>query len=270
MELLTILLAGLLSLLAPVGVIVDRIAQNTIRSQFKRVGQLQVRIDNVPSHQLLQGKIERVRIAGRSLQLKQQDVHITALEVETDAIDIATSSGELKLQQPLQAGVRIVLTQQDANQAIEQAIAAQLFNINVGTRNQRTEPAQRLTFVNPRIEFLGNNRARFQVEVAQGEDSPLAITVESGLSVKAGRQIQFIAPVAFVNGEKVPDQIFSEIATNFSQQLDLSTWERYGVQARILQLEMTPQKLEIATFVRVEPSFKLPKTLTMFSSSLKV
>lgn len=263
MELLTILLAGLLSLLAPVGVIVERIAENTIRSQFKQVGQLRVRIDNVPSHQLLQGKVERVRIAGRSLQLKQPDVHITALEIETDAIDVATR--QIELEQPLQAGVRVVLTEQDVNQALSQLIKSRVFDIRIGTFGRRSEPVQRFNLANPKIEFLGNNQVRFQVELAQGEAAPLAITVESGLGVKAGRQIQLIAPVVFIEGERVPEQILSAIAEDFAQQLDLIDWERYGVQARILQLKITPQQLEIATFVRVEPSSELLKTLSASS-----
>jgi len=35
-------------------------AENAIRSQFEKVEQLQVRVDNAPSYQLLQGKVERV------------------------------------------------------------------------------------------------------------------------------------------------------------------------------------------------------------------
>lgn len=88
MELLTIVLSGLLGLIAPVGLVIDRTAENVIRSQFASVKQLQVRVDNAPSYQLLQGKVQRVRFAGRSLQLKQQNLQIAALELETDAIEL--------------------------------------------------------------------------------------------------------------------------------------------------------------------------------------
>lgn len=64
MEFFTILLSGLLGLVSPAGLVIDRTAESFIRSRFE-VEQLQVRVDNAPSHQLLQGKVERVLIAGR-------------------------------------------------------------------------------------------------------------------------------------------------------------------------------------------------------------
>jgi hypothetical protein len=89
------LVSSLLALVSPVGLVVDQIALNAIRSQFEKVDQLQVRIDNAPSYQLLQGKVERVRIAGRGLQLKQ--IRIAAIELETDPINLDPRSLGQKL-----------------------------------------------------------------------------------------------------------------------------------------------------------------------------
>lgn len=94
MEFFTLLVSGLLGLVTPVGLVVDRTAENAIRSQLAQVEQLQVRVDNAPTHQLLQGKVERVRVAGRSLQLKWQEVRIAALELETDVIELEPRSLE--------------------------------------------------------------------------------------------------------------------------------------------------------------------------------
>jgi hypothetical protein len=84
---------------------------------------IQVCINNLPTHQLLQGRINRVRIAGRSLQLRHRDIHevkgspvvprqglfdITALELETDAIELDIHNRtrkQPKLKQPLQVGL---------------------------------------------------------------------------------------------------------------------------------------------------------------------
>ncbi|MES1025517.1 DUF2993 domain-containing protein [Gloeocapsa sp. BRSZ] len=263
MELLTILLAGLLGLLSPVGGVVERIAENSIRSQFVHIKTLRVRVDNVPTHQLLQGKVQRVRIAGRALDLKQ-NIRLAVLEVETDAVDVDTDSlsGRLQLQQPLQAGVRLVLTEQDVNQALQSdAIARRLLNVTISGLGRRTQSVQQFNFSQPRIQFLVNNRIRFQVELTQDDVEPLRLTIESGLGVISERQIQLIAPVVLVNEEKVPEQILSAIATNFSQQFDLRSLQSAGIQARILQLNVSPQKLEIAGFIRVETSSRILKQL---------
>ena len=267
MEFLTILLSGLLALVSPAGLIVDRTAENAIRSQFKKVDQLQVRVDNAPSYQLLQGKVERVRIAGRGLQLKQ-DIRIAVLELETDPIVLELRSirhRQPKLKQPIQAGVRLVLTPEDINQALKSpTVTDMLRNLSISELgNSSGDSVQRYNFVNPRVEFLANNRLRLQAELTQDDVKPLAIIVESGLGVIAGRQIQLVAPVVSVNGEEVPSQVVSAIATNFSKRLDLHNFEVYGLKARILQLKVTPKELEIAAFLRVEPSARFLKNRAM-------
>lgn len=259
MEFITILLSGVLGLVSPVGLVIDRTAQNAIRSQFKKVEQLQVRVDNAPSYQLLQGKVERVRIAGRGLQLKQ--IRLAALELETDSINLEPRSlgqRQPKLKQPIQAGVRLGLNQQDINQALQSPkVTAILRNLGIREFGNFGNSGQRYNFVNPHVEFLANNRLRFQVKLTQGNVKPLAISLESGLGVIAGRQIQLVQPIVLVDGEEVPSQVVSAIAANVSQRFDLGNLETYGVKARILQLKVTPQKLEIAAFLRVEPSSQL-------------
>ncbi|PIG92091.1 DUF2993 domain-containing protein [Gloeocapsopsis sp. IPPAS B-1203] len=264
MELLTILLSGLLGLLSPVGGVVERIAENIIRSQFQQVEQLRVRVDNVPTHQLLQGKVQRVRIAGRSLQLKQ-NMTIAVLEVETDKVDFDTDSlNRIELQQPLQAGVRVVLTEQDVNQALQSdVLTSRLLNVTVGKIGRRTGQRQQFNFSQPKIQFLANQRLRFYVELTQDSVEPLRITVESGLGIVSGRQLQLIAPTILVNEEQVPEPILNAIATNFSQQFDLRSLQSAGIQARILQLNISPQKLEIAAFLHLETSSRLLKQLQL-------
>lgn len=256
MEFFTIFLASLLALVSPVGLVIDRIALNAIRSQFTKVDQLQVRVDNAPSYQLLQGKVERVRIAGRGLKLKQ--IRIAVLELETDPINLKPRSlgQKLQLKLPFQAGVRLVLTQADINKALQspEVTATLLRQLSNQVGRATSKKGQSYNFVNPRLELLAD-RLRFQVELTQA-DVTLAITLESGLNVIAGRQIQLVQPIAWVNGEQVPSQIVTAIATNFSQKLNLGNFETYA-QARILQLKVAPQKLEITAFLRVEPSSRL-------------
>lgn len=266
MEFLTILLSSVLGIVAPAGLVVDRTAENAIRSQLQQAEQLEVRVDNAPSYQLLQGKVERVRIAGRGLKLKQQDIRIAALELETDPIDLDPRSlgkRQPKLNRSFQAGVHLVLDQQDINQALQSpTVKARLRDLELGELGDSEDDddsEQRYELVNPRVGLLANNRLRFQVELTAvnakpGDDKSLAITVESGLGVVAGRQIQLVEPVVYVNQEAVTQQLVDEIATNFSQQLDFRNLEVYGLKARILQLNVNSQKLEIVAFLRVEPS----------------
>ncbi len=265
MEFFTILLSALLGLISPVGVVIDRLAEKTIRSQFAKVGQLEVRVDNCPSYQVLQGKVERVRIAGRSLQLKRQNVRIALFELETDAIELDLSSlkhKRPKLKRPLQAGMRLVLTQQDVNKLLKSTpLIAKLRKLNIdslGSPNTKTSSGYNL--INPQVNFLANNRLLFRVELQEGTGKPLLIRVESGLSIVSGRHIQLVNPVITVDGEEVPPQLVNVILNNLNKELDLGNLEGDGLQVRILKLEMKPTELEIAAFFKIEPSSRFLET----------
>lgn len=259
MEFLTILLSGLLGLVSPVGVAVDRTAENAIRSQFASCGELQVRIDNAPSYQLLQGKVERLRIAGRSLQLKKQNIRIAVLELESDRIEIKPRSLTRKpqLKKPLQAGVRLVLTEEDINQSLRSPqLRARLQKLNInlkGFANIRTKTVYNL--VNPQVEFLPNNRLQIQVELQEkGKSKPFLIKAESGVSIVSGRQIQLVNLVAEVDKVKVPPEVINLILNNINKRLDLRNLEGGKLQARILKLKIRQGELEMAAFVRINPS----------------
>jgi hypothetical protein len=263
MEFFTILLSGVLGLVTPAGLVIDRTAESAIRSQLQQAERLEVRVDNAPSHQLLQGKVERVRLAGRGLRLKQQNVRIAAVELETDSVDVeprSLSKQKLELRRSLQAGVHFLLEQQDLNQVLPTLVARiQEFVIpELGGDRSESNSNSNYKFINPRLELLANNRLRFQVELAaEGDDEPLTITAESGLAVLGGRQIRLIQPTVTVDREAVAQDIVDEIATNLSQELDFRRLEVYGIQVRILQLKVEAQKLDLVTFVRVEPSSPL-------------
>lgn len=254
MEIFTIVLSALLALISPIGFVVDRVAQNNIRSRFDKVEQLQVRVDNPPSYQIVQGKVERVLIAGRGLW-PNKDVRIEVLEVETDpiAFDLprlrqgAKSSPRESLKQPLQAGVRLVFTEKDVNQALQSpAVQAQLRQVIVRSLGSSAE------IRNPSVKFLGDNRLRLQGELIQANAEPQAVALESKLGVVAGRQLQLIEPKAFINGKPLSPLVVIALTSNLKNRLDLRNLEDAGIIARILQLKTDNERLEVATFVRVE------------------
>ncbi|MFB8791412.1 MAG: DUF2993 domain-containing protein [Potamolinea sp.] len=261
MELVTILLSALLAVLSPVGIVTDKIVANAVRSRLSKVEQLQVRIDNAPSYQLVQGKVEKVRIAGRGLWLTP-DVRIGALEVETDPINLdlqrlrqsGQNSAREALRQPLQAAVRVVLTEADLNKILQSPAVTSRMSV-FGSRAFGGAP-ERYQFLNPKIEFLGNKRFRFQVEMREKDAEPLAIMVESGLGITAGRSFQLIEPVISLNGKPLSSALIAAFSGGISNGFNLRSLEERGITARILQLNTNNRELEIAAFVRTDASGK--------------
>ena len=262
MEFISFLLSGLLGFITPAGVVVDTVAENVIRSQFSHVEKLQVRVDNAPTHQLLQGKVEKIRIAARGLQLKQYDFRIDAFELETDKIAFLQRSvqkGKLKLKKPLQAGVRLVLTETDVNKLLKSPdVLVLLTKLNVNSTKYLNSDSQSVyKFANPQFKILDNNHLFFQVELrSENEEKPLLIKLETGVDISKGRQIKLIETVVTVNQEQVASQFVEEIVKNLNQKLDLRNWEGDGIVMRILKLNIRPSKLEIAAFVQINPSSK--------------
>jgi LmeA-like phospholipid-binding len=278
MEFLTILLSSLLGLTIPAGMVIEQTATSRIRSQFAKIEDLQVRIDNLPTHQLLQGKINRVRIAGRSLQLKHQDIYITALELETDAIELNIHKAKTSLvvaqrdlsnnhtqkqsllKQPLQVGLKLVLSENDINKLLQSpeflALLSKLNIVSVDAENMGSHPVYH--FYNPRVKFVANQRINLWVEIReQGKSQGLQLIVETGVNVIAGRQFQLVNPVIKVNQEAVPTQLIDAIVKNLNRSLDLANLETNGLTVRILQLNIKENTLEIASFFRIEPSSKV-------------
>jgi hypothetical protein len=269
MEFLTILLSSFLGLIIPVGLVVDQTATNSIRSQFAKTGELQVRIDNLPTHQLIQGKVNRVRIAGRSLQLKRRDICIAVLELETDAIELDTrslSKKRARFKQPLQMGLRLVFNETDINKLLQSpeflALLSKLNIVSINADHMGSRPVY--NFQNLTVKFLTNSRLNLQVEIREvGKNQGLHLTVETGINVIAGRQFQLVNPLIKVNQEAVPTQLIDAIVSNLNQRFDLANLETNGLTMRILQLNIKENTLELASFLRIEPSSKMLEAIRL-------
>ncbi|MGI0487103.1 DUF2993 domain-containing protein [Pantanalinema rosaneae CENA516] len=257
MDILTIVLSSLLGLVSPVGVVTDQVVAATIRDQLDSVEELRVRIDNAPNYDIVQGKADRIRIAGRGV-FPLKDLRLAVVELETDPVNLnrrRLQRGRLRLQEPFRAGVRLVVTEADINQALRSP--------NVLKRLQRLarqflgSQAGDYTIQNSQVEFLANQRVRLQTELqSMGSPDRLAIEVESGLDIVAGRQLRLLQPTVQLNGTAVPEAIVIAVTDRLPSMLDLQQLEASGITARVLQFKLDDNQAELAAFVQVTPESK--------------
>lgn len=258
MEFLTLVVSGLLGLLLPAGFVLDRVAAGVMRDPLADAEVLAVRIDNTPTHQLVQGRVDRIRVAGRGL-FPLEGVRIAVAELETEAIAVDPDDlrdGEITLKQPLSAGVRVVIERADVNAAlrspeIQEYLEELSFSLALTSDAEQEQDYQ---FIDPQIEFLNNNRLRFQV-VLQQEDTQeqIQIRAETGLNVVAGHQIQLIDPAVVINDQAIPPAFLVPLTQGLSRQFDLRRLEESGLTVRLLQLQVNPEQLAIAAVIRAEP-----------------
>jgi hypothetical protein len=74
-----------MAIVSPVGAAVDQLAEDALRDQVAAAEELHVRIDNVPTYQILNGRVEHLRIAGRGIFPRQfPELRIESIDLETD------------------------------------------------------------------------------------------------------------------------------------------------------------------------------------------
>lgn len=255
MEPLTIALSFLFGLVSPVGVVGDRLAADAIRKQLYQVDDLQVRIDNTPSYQVITGRVDKVRVAGRGLYLTP-DIRIDTLEMETD--EIALAGLQAKLQKPLQGAFRLVLTQDDLNRALRSPQILGALGQDSGTP---TPPGSttavrrgRYTILNPQMQLLGGDRLKLTAQLMEkGFPDVLNISVETSIRVKAGREVDLADLVVKANDQLAPPFLVDTIAKGVTKQFDLNQLEQQGITARILRLEQVGNQLSIVGFLQLRP-----------------
>lgn len=277
MEILAIVLSGLLSVVSGGGIILDSLAQGGIRSQIISVEEQAVRIDNRPSYQLARGKLHQVRIASRGVRI-EPGLRIAAIDLTTDPLSLKPSKLDLNnlerlresLAKPASGAIKLVLTQTDLNRALEspQVLARLQKTLNrliarkagstridyqLSDLSVELRPANRLE-----VKFKLSRPTSINNDVTTGTSNlskrsrELDIVLKLAIKVANGKAIRLTDPQGTVNGRPMSSRLLDGFAEGVSDRLDLNSLAADGILARILQLEIDEDKLELVSFVLVE------------------
>ena len=258
MEIITAILTSLLAIASPIGVIVDQLAEEAILDQIAGAEELYVRLDNVPTYQIINGRVEHVRAAGRGVY-PIPELRIAAVDIESEPIDVDLRSlqrGELVLDQPAQAALKLALEAEDLNNFLASDRVQQFLDgLRFSLPGQNTARGiNRYGLENPSLRFLEGNRLQVAVNLQDRVlEENVAITVELGLAIVNGHRLELIEPVIIANNEPVPNQLIRSFVDGLQPQLTLRQLENLGITARVLSFEIRDNELDIAVFARVEP-----------------
>ena len=281
MEVLTIVLASLLSLGSSGGVILDKIIQGRIRTQIISVEQQAVRIDNQPNYQAAQGKLDRVRIASRGVRI-EPGLRIAEADLETDRVALNLAQLSLdntrnlrnSLLRPAMGAVRLVFTEQDLNQALQSPeIVAQLqksLNRLIVSKAGSTNIGYQLSDLH--LELLPTNRLKVAFTLSRprspigldqigtsrqnNRSRELNMTLSLGVQVLNGKKVQIIDLQGTVNERPMSSRLLQGFSVGVSDRFDLNSLSDDGILARILQLEIDEDKLQLVSFIRLETAMQ--------------
>lgn len=266
MELIALILSSFFSVFSNGGWLVDAIALKQLDSYLASADKLAVRVDNTPNYHIAQGRLDRLRIAGRGIYLKP-DLRIAALELETDPIaldlkELSTKSlDDLRksLEKPLQAAFSVVITEQDLLHALESEALITKLQTSLNDLVASKAGASTISYevIKPRINLKKHNALAFNVTLRRlgttfRGNSDLAIALQVKFKVIQGTKIQLTRLEGTVNHRPISERLLKGFAEGIGDRLDLATIEKQGIFARLLQLEITEDKIKIIGFAKME------------------
>ncbi len=268
MELVTVILSGLLTLISPVGIVVEETIADRIRSQVQSIDELKIRVDNIPSYQIIAGKVDRLRLSSQGIQVNP-DFRIASLDLETDPIDIdlqgiQTINSSEYLAEYLQKPARIVLkigfNEIDLNVALRSNQIRQLIEEKIAELLPPKEDGTptRLKIQDLQVDLETNNRIAIAATVQNPRSTPenpsfSQINLEFGIKTSNGRILEISEPTGRVNDKKLRESILRTFAKRFAERLDLRQLESAGIFVRVLQLDLEPNQLNFVTFIKIDP-----------------
>ncbi len=264
MEWFTIFLSSLITAVSPIGIIVDNVIENELRSQVVNVEELLVRIDNTPSYKVVNGKFDHISIASRKIEVIR-NLKIDSFELETDPIDINIDQiqqiekiEDLRslFKKPLQGAFKITVKERDFNQALEsQNIKSKLQEL---INDLLPRQAPRFRIVALRANFIRKNYIGLEVELEEDSNSKktkneLIITTEVGFEVEKGYLIKLTNLSATLNKRKLSKRFLNFLTIGINEKLNLKTLEKQGLVTRIINLNVRDNMLKVAVFFRFDP-----------------
>jgi hypothetical protein len=252
MEFITGLLSLFLLVPAPAGYVLDRLAEDQIRSRIHRAEQLQVRIDNRPNYQIVQGRVDRLQIASRGLWLTP-DLRLQLAELETGAIEVdlaqlRSADPRSALRRPLSAGIRLVLDEADLQRALRSPMVQNLIQNLAGPFLNR-ETVQLV----PEVDILSDRRLQIRIQVVSPNQPPINLVFESALGIKDNRDLQLIDPRLEINGAALPSSATNALVSFGLSRFNLNSLAEQGIGVQILQLNLEQEQLNLAFLVRLNP-----------------
>ncbi|TVQ65223.1 MAG: DUF2993 domain-containing protein [Spirulina sp. DLM2.Bin59] len=257
MEFFTILLSGLLGGISPTGLILDQVMESQLHNRLPGSESITVRIDNRPNHQVLQGKVDRIRLASRGLQLTSY-LRLHTLELDTDpvSLDLAAlrrgGNPRASLRAPLNAATRLVVHEDDLNAALAAPEFQERLQGVVTRLGANLSPGERYQLQDIAVNFTEAGRVEITAAVKSSQDT-IVVALAGALTVQAGHQIMLVEPVLTLNGNRLPPFVEAIALENLQRPFDLTNLERQGLFVRILQLKVESEQLAIAGFVRLTP-----------------
>ncbi|MDJ0507978.1 MAG: DUF2993 domain-containing protein [Crocosphaera sp.] len=217
--------------------IVSKVVSTAIAALFKRTGKIEAMVRAEPVAKLLQGSVDGFDFIGNGM-LMYNGLRIEGMELYVQAVSIDFSAifkGQVKLRQPTQATMRVVLTEDDLTTSFNTPFVVE--------KLQRLEyEGQALNFEN--TEMLVNDdkslTIRSQIKLGNSNET-INLDMTSEVDVEERRKIRFIN-VTYKGDEKAKD-LGKALIDHVNNLLDLDKFALDGTQLRVDRVRIRKKEL---------------------------
>lgn len=256
MKIFTTILTIIVSSLSFGGLFVNNSLTKVIEKNSEEVKQIDVRVNSVPTHQLLKGKADSIQISLKEWQ-PRENISLELVEIETDEINLNLSQlrnlkkieqNEWKkiLNSPLNLAGRMILNQDDLNNILTSSQAKSIM--------AKLAEESDVQIMDLKLDLQTNNRIRIdtKAKLPIRKEELLNINLEFTLDLIKGHKLRITDVKGTLNNRQLSSKLLQGFADNINTQLTLQKLEKYGVIARLLKFKIEDNKLEIAGFVHLD------------------
>ena len=218
--------------------VVSKAVGTAIAALFKRTGKLEATVRAEPVAKLLQGSIDGFDFVGHGM-LMYNGLRIKAMELFVQAVSIdfgAVFRGQVRIKQPTQAAMRVVLTEEDLTTSFNTPFVVE--------KLQRMEfEGQPLHFSNTEM-LLNDDRTvslTSQVRIGSSSGAPQFISLTAGIEVHDRTKLAFVD--VSCGGTDKDIALGEAIIDHVNALLDLDSFALDGTQLRIDKIRMRNKEL---------------------------
>lgn len=237
--------------------VLSEAAEMTLSTQLNQVEDIQVDV-RTDLLKLVQGKVDSVSITGQGLVM-QNDIRVQEMQLHTNSIAVNPLSaifGQIELDKPVDADVRLVLTQDDINRALNSDYVhskLQSLNLNVDGEIVVLEPHKL------QIDLPGNNKLVFTGDVLLHEISktkPLGFT--GVITLRSMKQPLLLDAFHCNHGEGISLEFALAVIKQLKEWLSLPFFELEEMALHLTEVEVQSGSITIhaQAYVRQLPELQ--------------
>jgi hypothetical protein len=217
--------------------LISKVVSAAIAALFKRTGKIEANVRAEPVTKLLQGSVDGFDFIANSMVM-YNGLRIEAMELFVQAVSLdfsAIFSGQVKLRQPTQATMRVVLTEEDLTTSFNTPFVVE--------KLQKLQyQGQSLYFQNTQMILNEDKSLRLKTHIRIGKMAePLNIDLTAQLQVEERRKIQFVNIT--YNGDAASIELAKALMEHVNTLLDLDKFALDGTQLRVDRVRLLDKKI---------------------------